>query len=241
MYALLSQEGNLYLIEKPGRYNYEEGIVEIKEHHLDNIPSYVVSSKGIRFVLFKPYDIDLFERSFRRHAQIIHEKDLGYLMRRLSLNKNAVLLESGSGSGHATIFLSKLFKHIDSYEKDRRFYETTKRNISLFRVDNITLHHKDVITCSKTSYYDAVLFDFKEACREKYIEKAKEVLKPGGVVIMYFPVVEQVAEAIENLEQRGFVNIHVREILLREWKTKPLRPKNIMLGHTAFLIEARKI
>ncbi len=241
MYALLSQEGNLYLIEKPGTYNYDEGMVEVKEHHINNIPSYVNSSKGIRFVLFEPYDIDLFEKSFERYAQIIHEKDLGYLMRRLSLNKNAVLLESGSGSGHATIFLSRLFRHVDSYEKDKRFYETTKRNILLFKVDNISLYHKDVIACSKTNYYDAILFDFKDACNIRYIEKAREVLKPGGIIIMYFPVVEQVMEAINNLQQAGFVNVSLREILLREWKTKPFRPKNIMLGHTAFLIEARKV
>jgi len=240
MYLILTERGNKYIIRSPGTYVYEEGKIDVKEEDLKSIPIYKTTSSGEKVLIMKPYYNDLFDKVFKRGAQIIHEKDLGYLMRKFFLTKNMIILEAGSGSGHATSYMAFFAKRIISYEKDERFYRITKQNLDLFGVNNVELKFDDVINNTLENYFDLVLFDFKESCNEKYLKKAYDALKPGGYVVLYLPVIEQVSLAIKNLKKLGFLEISTREILLREWKTEPLRPRNNMLGHTAFMVSGRK-
>ncbi len=240
MYLIITEEGNTYIINSPGRYVYNEGKIEVSEDDLKSLPKYKTTSQGKKVVITKPYYTDLFDKVFKRGAQIIHEKDLGYLMRKFFLKKDMVILEAGSGSGHATVFLSFLAKKIISYEKDKRFYDITRQNLDLFNVKNVELIFGDIIENTLTEHFDLVLFDFKDSIHERYLKKAYDTLKPGGYVVLYLPVIEQLSIGIKNLEKLGFIEISVREILLRDWKIKPLRPKNEMLSHTAFMLSARK-
>ena len=57
------------------------------------------------------------------------------------------------------------------------------------------------------------------------------------------PTTNQVSDLIVGLEDHHFGNIEVEELLLRAYKPVPqrLRPADTMVGHTGFLIFARKI
>ncbi len=242
MLLLLSEKGNKYLIKKEGTYVFEEGKVVISKEDIKNIPKEITTSTNRKMLLLEPTYEDLFLLAFKRGAQIIHEKDLGYILRHFYLNKEMKVLEAGTGSGHATIYLSLISKEVVAYEKDKRFYNLTKRNLETFGVKNVSLNFGDVkeISCKNKEKFDLVVFDFKESSKEIYVEKAKECLKPGGFLVLYLPVMEQVFEAVNNLKKKEFVDINVNEILLREWKTNPLRPKTMMIGHTAFIVSGRK-
>ena len=70
---------------------------------------------------------------------------------------------------------------------------------------------------------------------------AYKALKPGGFIVGYCPTVEQVVKFKNSLTK--FSNIIVREIIERIWEAggDMSRPKTAPIGHTAFLIFARKI
>ncbi len=239
MYVVfISENGNIYVREQGKKeYTFSEGKVRISS---DKLPFYVESSRGIKFLVTKAYFSDYFQKSFKRKAQIIHEKDIGYIMRRFYLGKDAQVLEAGSGSGHATIFLSFIFKKVVSLEKRKDFYLIVKKNLENFSIKNVELYNCDLLEFNANKLFDLVLLDFKNAYDLSYLQKARDVLKPGGFVVLYLPVMEQVIKARENLKSLNFINLELREIILREWQILPLRPIFKMLGHTAFILSARR-
>ena len=76
----------------------------------------------------------------------------------------------------------------------------------------------------------------------KAIKHAEKSLKSGAFLVAYLPTITQVIAFIKNLNS-NFYLWKVSEILEREWSVENLRvrPKNKMLGHTAFLVFTRKI
>ncbi len=239
MYVVfISENGNIYVREQGKKeYVFNEGKVKISSN---KFPLYVESSKGVKFLVTTPYFSDYFQKSFKRKAQIIHEKDIGYIMRRFYMGKDAKVLEAGSGSGHATIFLSFIFKKVVSLEKRKDFYSIVKKNLENFNITNVELYNCDLLEFESNDLFDLVLLDFKNAYEISYVQKAKEFLKPGGFLVLYLPVIEQVIKARENLKALNFVGLELREIILREWQILPLRPIFRMLGHTAFILSARR-
>ncbi len=76
-----------------------------------------------------------------------------------------------------------------------------------------------------------------------HIEAVREALRPGGFFASLVPTTDQVIDLIGALEESGFANIEVEELLLRRYKAVPdrLRPDDDMVGHTGFLISARPV
>lgn len=236
--TFISENGNIYVQKKTqGSYVFNEGKVVIDNCKL---PCYVESSKGVRFLVTNAFFSDVFQKTFKRKAQIIHEKDLGYIMRKFYIGNDAKVLEVGSGSGHATIFLSFIFGKVVSLEKRDDFYKIVKKNLENFNIKNVELYKRDIYEFETDELFDLILLDFKDAYKNKYLKKAKELLKPGGFLLLYLPVIDQVIKARENLKALEFVGLELREIMLREWQLSPLRPIFRMLGHTAFILSARR-
>ena len=71
-----------------------------------------------------------------------------------------------------------------------------------------------------------------------------DALVPGGVVLMYVATVTQLSRVVEALRTTGqFSHPQSSETIVRGWHVEGLavRPEHRMIGHTAFLVTARKL
>ena len=71
-----------------------------------------------------------------------------------------------------------------------------------------------------------------------------EVLLPGGVLCAYVATTTQLGRMVETLRvHRGFTEPEATESLIRAWHAEGLavRPRHDMVGHTGFLITARRL
>jgi tRNA (adenine57-N1/adenine58-N1)-methyltransferase len=69
-------------------------------------------------------------------------------------------------------------------------------------------------------------------------------LRPGGVLIGYVATVTQLSRLVEALREHGtFTEPAAWESLVRPWHVVGLavRPEHRMVGHTAFLVSARRL
>jgi tRNA (adenine57-N1/adenine58-N1)-methyltransferase len=73
---------------------------------------------------------------------------------------------------------------------------------------------------------------------------ASELLEAGGVLLAYVATTTQLSEMAETIKKSGaFTEPESIETLLRGWHHEGLavRPQHRMMGHTGFLIMARRL
>jgi tRNA (adenine57-N1/adenine58-N1)-methyltransferase len=194
------------------------------------------------FSVFKPRLNDIIMLGFRRKTQIIYPKDAFYIAFRLGIDNSSRVLEFGTGSGALCAVLSTLAGEVYTYERERKFLENAHQNLQRFGLgNNVRFFNEDFSQAQlEDNYFDAAFIDVKVP--EEHTEKVYRLLKPGAVVGFLLPTTNQVASLLKTLQGR-FGDIEVSEILHRFYKTNPerLRPEDSMVGHTAYLLFARKI
>ncbi len=202
----------------------------------------VVSHLGEEFEVLKPRMVDLL-MNMQRRSQIIYPKDAAYILLILGIENGSRVIEAGAGSGRMTTYLAWAVADkgkVYSYEiredmlqvardvvKSAGYSETVE-----FFVHNIAngFYHNEV---------DALFLDLKEPWN--YFEQAYNALKKGGRLATLVPTANQVIKILD-LSKPLFKGIEVFEILLREYKpiSERLRPKDTMVGHTGYIVSARK-
>lgn len=224
-----------YLIKAEKRkFSTEFGEIDLGKLIGKKFGTKIKSHLGKEFTAVEPSLPDIL-RKIKRGPQIITLKDAGLIASFTGLNKKSKVIEAGSGSGHLTIFLSKIADKVYSYEKREKFYEIAKKNIEDLNLKNVKIKNEDVKKC-KEKNIDVFILDLGSP--ERHIETARKALKPGGYLVVYSPVIEQAQRL--NLEE--FTEIETVECILREWNVgnNRTRPKTRSIGHTAFLTFARK-
>jgi tRNA (adenine57-N1/adenine58-N1)-methyltransferase len=76
------------------------------------------------------------------------------------------------------------------------------------------------------------------------VDTVAELLVPGGMVCCYLATTTQLARTVETLRVHGgFTEPESSESLVRSWHVEGLavRPKHAMVGHTGFLVTARRL
>jgi len=76
------------------------------------------------------------------------------------------------------------------------------------------------------------------------LEAVATALAPGGVLIAYLATTTQLSRIAEDLRADGrFTEPHAWESMVRGWHLEGLavRPEHRMIGHTGFLITARRM
>jgi len=76
------------------------------------------------------------------------------------------------------------------------------------------------------------------------VDTAARMLIPGGVICCYVATTTQLSKTVETLREHGsFTEPRAWETLVRDWHVEGLavRPDHRMVGHTGFLITARRM
>jgi tRNA (adenine57-N1/adenine58-N1)-methyltransferase len=202
------------------------------------------SHLGQPYVLLQP-SLDEILLHLKRRSQIIFPKDLGYILLRLAIRPGMRVAEAGTGSGALTVALAWMAgPHGEVHSIDRRtdMQELARANLArLGMLDRVTFHLLDIADGFPIQGLDALFLDLPDP--HNYLLQARQALHSGGVLGAILPTANQVSSLVEALDQHGFSQIDVCEILQRFYKTIParLRPVDRMVAHTGYLVFARAL
>jgi tRNA (adenine57-N1/adenine58-N1)-methyltransferase len=208
--------------------------------------SVVTSAAGTAYLALRPLLSD-YVLSMPRGAQVIYPKDAGQIVAMGDVFPGAKVLEAGAGSGAlACSLLRAIGEHgeLHSYELRPEFAEVAKRNVIAFWGDepkNWRLTVGDVATCTETDF-DRIILDLLAPW--ELLDLVDRALAPGGVLVGYVATTTQMSELVEAVRGRGgYTEPRAFETLVRDWHVDGLavRPDHRMIGHTAFLITARRL
>lgn len=200
-----------------------------------------LSSTGKTFFLMKPSMGD-FMRRIRRQTQIVFPKEAGYILLHLSIFPGARVVECGSGSGSLTTFFANMVGdegRVFSYDRRPDFSALAQANCERWGVaGRVEFKVRDIETGFDETEADAVFLDVQTP--EDYLKQARLALAPGRQIGLIVPTTNQLERVIPALQAESFVNIEILELFLRRYKATAarLRPEDVMVGHTGFLVFA---
>lgn len=247
------------LVDQRGRhYHLELDESKAFQTHLGVIPhrdligreegSTVTSSEGAGFLLFRPATAD-FVVKMGRPTNILYPKDIGLIVAFTGIGAGSHVIEAGTGSGSGTIALLRAVGSngsVVSYELRPEFVPHATRNIkSMFASrlpDWLTLKTGDVSGGIPERGFDAFVLDLPEPWR--VVDSAAQALRPGGFLVALVPTTLQLEQFYKELEHSpGFGLIKAVESLVRGWEVRErsVRPSHTMVGHTGFLVFARRL
>lgn len=174
----------------------------------------------------------------KRGPAIINKKDVGTILSLTGMGPDWKVAEGGSGSGHLTLWLSRLTKKVYSYEVREDHYKIAKKNIETFKAKNVVIKNQSIFEL-KEKNLDLVLFDLPNPWEG--VDAAYKALKMGGYFVCYLPTTNQVRQWL--ISTRIFSKHKVVTSTNLEWQTNPdaIRPVHNNLTHTAFICVARKL
>lgn len=225
----------------------------IKHDDIIGLPdaSVVLNSSGIEYLVMRPLLVD-FVMSMPRGAAIIYPKEAQAILGQADIFPGARVVEAGVGSGALSLWLLRAIGptgHLYSFERREEFADIAKLNVATFHgytPENWSVTVGDLQDeLPKTvdpGQADRVVLDMLAPW--ECVDMVAEALIPGGVVLMYVATVTQLSRVVEALRATGqFSHPQSSETIVRGWHVEGLavRPEHRMIGHTAFLVTARKL
>ncbi len=220
-------------------FHSDLGILDLKKIVGKNYGSAVETTAGRKVILAKPSFYDLLAVC-KRGPAVILPKDFAAIVALTGIGKDSVCVEIGTGSGWLTAQLANVCKKVVSYEIRKDFYQMAERNFKFLGLKNIVVKNENAIGKLSEKDVDLVAVDMSEPWLA--LPSATKALRAGGYFVAYCPQITQVQELVGKLGA-GWQLEKVVEIIQREWKVvdRICRPEHMMLGHTAFIVVARKI
>jgi len=199
--------------------------------------------KGELYYLLRP-TLGEYTRRIKRQTQIVFPKESGFIIEHLNIFPGCTVVECGTGSGS----LCCAFAHfvgdggrVCTYDRRPEFSELARKNAEKWGVAHrIEFNVRSLDEGFKERDADAVFLDVPNPW--DYVDKAYDALSPGNRLGILVPTANQISETLRALQDFGFADAQVLEILLRYYKTEPnrIRPMDVMVGHTGYLIFAAK-
>lgn len=242
---------NTVTLETGGEFHTHRGVLS---HDLiigQPDASVVVSSNGIEYLALRPLLTD-FVMSMPRGAAIIYPKDAAQIVAQSDIFPGATVVEAGVGSGALSLWLLRAIGptgRLLSFERRDEFADVARGNVAAFlgaEPSNWSVVVGDLQeTLGATvddGSVDRVILDMLAPW--ECIDACATALTAGGVLICYVATVTQLSRVAEAIRATGqFTDPQPSETLVRTWHVEGLavRPDHRMIGHTGFLITARRL
>jgi tRNA (adenine57-N1/adenine58-N1)-methyltransferase catalytic subunit len=211
----------------------------------------VRSSGGTPYVVFRPLLAE-FTLAAKRGAAVVYPKDAAQIVAFADVFPGARVLEAGAGSGALSCWLLRAIGEagtLTSFERRADFAEIARRNVEQFfagpppawRLVTAEFGTGDTPETDLAAF-DRVILDMLAPW--DCLPAAGEVLAPGGLACCYVATTTQLSRTVEALRAHGgFYEPAAWETLMRGWHVDGLavRPEHRMVGHTGFLVTARRM
>ncbi|MDD1770076.1 MAG: tRNA (adenine-N1)-methyltransferase [Methanomassiliicoccales archaeon] len=198
---------------------------------------------GSGFVVLRPKAIELME-SLERGAQVIMPKDAATIVFKLGIGAGETVIEAGVGSGSLTtalLFAVGPSGKVISIEVRGDHAEKASRNVERTGLaDRWRLIVADARQAEVEPTADCLVMDLPAPWEA--LDNLGSRLRGGGRLCSYVPNMNQVEETVKALRAKGYVEVEALENIQRgiEVHEGGVRPSFEMLGHTGYLIFARK-
>ncbi|WP_231332925.1 tRNA (adenine-N1)-methyltransferase [Actinomadura graeca] len=202
---------------------------------------------GIDYLAFRPLLADFAVR-MPRGAAVVYPKDAAQIIAMADIFPGARVVEAGAGSGALSCFLLRAVgEHgrLSSYERRPDFADIARANVEKFFGGPHPAWHltvgalEDALTETEA---DRVVLDMLAPWET--LDAVAKALIPGGLVCAYIATTTQMSRVVEDLRAHGaFAEPYAFETMLRSWHVDGLavRPDHRMVGHTGFLVTARRL
>lgn len=207
--------------------------------------AWVSTSGGHPLLALRPLLADVV-LNMPRATQVVYPKDLGAILIYADIFPGAKVVEAGLGSGALAMTLLRAVGQqgcVVSYEIHPSAIERAVQNIHAVMpaTPNLMVKLADVYHGVEERQVDRIVLDLPEPWQ--VIPSALEALVPGGLLLALIPTALQVHQLVNSLRYTGrFHLVETIEVLTRSWHVteRSLRPDHRMIGHTGFLVRARK-
>ncbi|PKK14378.1 MULTISPECIES: tRNA (adenine-N1)-methyltransferase [Thermomonospora] len=205
------------------------------------------STGGTEYLAFRPLLAD-FALRMPRGAAVVYPKDAAQIVAMADIFPGARVVEAGAGSGALTCFLLRAVgEHglVSSYERRPDFAEVARRNVETFFGGPPPAWRLTVGSLEDSlaeTEVDRVVLDMLAPW--ECLEAVGKALVPGGLVCAYIATTTQMSRVVEALREHGsFAEPYAFETMVRSWHVDGLavRPDHRMVGHTGFLVTARRL
>ncbi|WP_307874425.1 tRNA (adenine-N1)-methyltransferase [Frankia nepalensis] len=206
----------------------------------------VTSTGNTPYLALRPLLAD-FVLAMPRGAAVVYPKDAAMIVGYADIFPGARVLEAGVGSGALACSLLRAVGDtglLVSYERRADFADVARRNIEAFFGGPHPAHQLrvgDLGTAEETDM-DRVVLDMLAPW--EVLGTVARALVPGGVLCAYVATATQLSRTVEALREYGaFAEPAAFETMLRDWHLDGLavRPEHRMVGHTGFLLTARRL
>lgn len=242
---LIDGKGRRYLVrlEAGGEFHTHRGRVP----HADIIGQEegITLTAGGGLVVLRPRLAD-FIIKMPRGAQVVYPKDIGPILMWADIGPGMTVLEAGSGSGALTLGLLRAVGdggRVISVERRPDHQLTAIKSVTRWMgaiPPNLEFREGEVEEVMTEVCPDRIVLDLPEPWHAARVALTHQ--PGGGVFCAYLPTVPQIQTLVEVLEV-GFTEIEVFETLHRTWNIsgRSVRPDHRMIGHTGFVVVARKL
>lgn len=250
---LTDAKGRMHTIQlrEDGHFHTHRGGID----HTDVIGmpdgSVVRTAEDHEYLVLRPLLSD-YVMGMPRGAAIIYPKDSGQIVQMADIFAGAVVAEAGVGSGALAMSLLNTIGatgRLISIERRADFAEIARANVrAWFGGDHPAweVHVGDLaevlLAVAEEAGVDRVVLDMLAPWEN--IDAAARALVPGGVLLAYVATTTQLSRFAEDLRASGaFTEPQAWESMVRTWHLEGLavRPDHRMIGHTGFLVTARRL
>ena len=242
MKMILDERGKKYLLKEGVEFQSDLGIIKAEVLDKAEIGDEVTSHLNHTFKIMKP-NINDFIDIMDRRCSILLQKDIGQVLAHTGLGSGSRVVDAGTGAGAIALNFGNVVGdgHVYTYEIRKDFAEVAQKNIKEFGISNITVKNKDIKEGIGEDNIDLVFLDLPKPY--EIFEDVMDCLNVGGWLVVYAPYVGQAEISHRIAKKLGFYDIEIIEILERtlEVRQQGIRPKTRMVGHSGYIVFARKL
>jgi tRNA (adenine57-N1/adenine58-N1)-methyltransferase len=226
------------------KFHTHLGIIDVSSIIGMEYGSAIRTTEGKLIFLMEPTIHDFIMKSERK-TQIVYPKDLGYIVARTGLKNGSKVLEVGTGSGALATFMASIVKpegHIYSFDVNSEFMEMAKRNLEKAGMAKyVTMHQHDPHLGVDIRNVDVATVDLGDPWT--VVDQVHDALKGGGAFVAICPTMNQIERTAAQLKKSGYADIDCVELMIRNIEAREgmTRPSMRMIGHTTYLVFARKV
>jgi len=224
--------------------------------------SVITATSGTAYVALRPLLAD-YTLAMKRGATIVYPKDAAQILGYADVFPGARVLEAGAGSGALSCWLLRAIGPagtLVSFERRPDFAAIARANVERYfgeaplwwRLVTGDLSAAGALESlsrtvpagspSASASFDRVILDMLAPW--ECLQDAAAVLTQGGLICCYVATTTQLSRVVEELRaDGGFFEPAAWETLTRGWHVDGLavRPDHRMIGHTGFLVTARRL
>jgi tRNA (adenine57-N1/adenine58-N1)-methyltransferase len=211
--------------------------------------SVVTAAGGTGYVALRPLLAD-YTLAMKRGAAVVYPKDAAQIVAFADVFPGARVLEAGAGSGALSCWLLRAVGdqgEVVSFERRAEFAEIARGNVVRFYGEmppwwRLVPGDLSASQAGEPASFDRVILDMLAPW--ECVPDAATVLIPGGLICCYVATTPQLSRVVEDLRAHGgFFEPAAWETMTRGWHVDGLavRPEHRMIGHTGFLVTARRL